>query len=404
MAHTNGTATDYKGLLDNLRRFVAGYGIAGTPAYTGTGNGTMTGVDCHPATLTETWTVTCTTAVQDGGVFSVVGSASGAKADATVGTPYDNGFIAFTINDGSTDFVVDDVFTADVTQGAMSAASMAWLEKRWTTGDQNELVLQGPGDDGQQQILVGIQTYYNVASDYYNWKLQGYTGYQSDALFDAQPGAIPVASFTPPKLALWNAEMPYWLTADGSHIVLSVKVSTVYESMYLGFADAMGTPGQYPYPLVIAGSTTGYTSERWSSQAYDVGSFNDPHEAYAGAGSPRRCPFLLRLPSGNWQPFYNWNAGSANAVFNVWPYGRIAYMTPGAASQRESLDGSVPLMALLLTDQTNHNVYGALRTAFWMPGFGQSSENTISVGTDNYWVFQDTFRTGATNYWAMKQG
>jgi hypothetical protein len=399
MPHTNGTASDYKDLLDKLRRFVAGYGVAGTPSYSGTGNGTMTGVDCHPATVTETWTVTCKQTAANGGVFSVVGSVSGTKADATVGAPYDNGLIAFTINDGSVDFALNDVFTIAVTQGAMSAIGKAWIEKRWNTGDTYELVLQGPGDDGLQQILVGIRTYYNVASDYYNWKLQGYTGFQSGSLFDAQPGAIPTSTYVNPKMALWNSSIPYWLACDGSHIVLSVKVSTVYEAMYLGFCDAMGTPGQYPYPLVVAGSTTGNTSERWSSQNNDVGSFNDPRMA----GSAY-CPFLLRLPNGNWQPFYNWSTGSAIAVFNVWPYGRISNVTPGLGTDRESLDGSVPLMRLLLTDQTNKNVYGALRTAYWIPGFGQSSENTITVGGDAYWVFQNTFRTSARDYWAMKQG
>jgi hypothetical protein len=358
-------------------------------------------VDCHPATVTETWTVTCKQTAANGGVFSVVGSVSGAKADATVGTPYDNGLIAFTINDGSVDFALNDAFTIAVTQGQMSAYGKAWLEKRWTIGDSYELVLQGPGDDGLQQILVGIQTYYNVASDYYNWELQGYTGFQSGASFQAQPGAIPsVTTYSMPKVYLWNAAIPYWLTCDGSHIVMVAKVSTVYVSMYLGFCDAMGTPGQYPYPLVVAGSAGGADSPpRWSSQYYDVSGFNDPRNNGSYFYS-----FLLRLPNGNWQPFYNWSDGSASAHFNVWPYGRIGNMIPDLGTERESLDGSVPLMRLLLTDQTNKNVYGALRTAYWIPGFGQSSENTITVGGDTYWVFQNTYRTSARDYWAMKQG
>lgn len=90
--------------------------VAGSsaPTQTGTGNGTLTGISTGPNAVNENWTITCKTAATDGGVFSVVGSVSGAKADATVGSPYNNTFIAFTINDGTVDFVVGDKFVVAV--------------------------------------------------------------------------------------------------------------------------------------------------------------------------------------------------------------------------------------------------------------------------------------------------
>lgn len=90
--------------------------IAGSaaPVQTGTGDGTLTGISTGASAVNENWTITCKTAATNGGVFSVVGSVSGAKADATVGSPYNNGFIAFTINDGGTDFVVGDKFVVGV--------------------------------------------------------------------------------------------------------------------------------------------------------------------------------------------------------------------------------------------------------------------------------------------------
>lgn len=90
--------------------------VAGSaaPTQTGTGNGTLTGFSTEAGAVNENWTITCKTAGTDGGVFSVVGSVSGAKADATVGSPYNNGIIAFTINDGSVDFVVGDKFVVGV--------------------------------------------------------------------------------------------------------------------------------------------------------------------------------------------------------------------------------------------------------------------------------------------------
>lgn len=91
--------------------------------YAGTGNGTMTGPTISATALKEVWTVRNKTAAANGGTFSVVGSVSGAKADAVVGVAYDNGAIAFTINDGATDFIVGDTFTLTVTgAGAGSVA------------------------------------------------------------------------------------------------------------------------------------------------------------------------------------------------------------------------------------------------------------------------------------------
>lgn len=84
------------------------------PTYTGTGNGTMTGVAVFNGfTKTETITATLVTVVANAGVFHVNGSLSGSIGLATVGVGFvsEGGEIAFTINDGTTDFVVGDQFT-----------------------------------------------------------------------------------------------------------------------------------------------------------------------------------------------------------------------------------------------------------------------------------------------------
>lgn len=85
---------------------------AGTPAFAGTGNGTMSAVTVNQATaLTEVWTITATSATQ----FSVTGFSSGAQGAATVGSLYNNGLISFTITAGSTAFVTGDTFQVTIT-------------------------------------------------------------------------------------------------------------------------------------------------------------------------------------------------------------------------------------------------------------------------------------------------
>lgn len=92
--------------------------------YAGTGNGTMTGLTVSTTAPAEVWTVKLKTAAANGGTFSVTGSVSGAAADAVVGVAYNNGSIAFTINDGATDFILNDTFTVTVTGAPVGAVAI----------------------------------------------------------------------------------------------------------------------------------------------------------------------------------------------------------------------------------------------------------------------------------------
>lgn len=83
-----------------------------TPVLTGTGNGTMTSVSVDQNTaVPELWTITATSPTN----FTVAGFVSGAQGPATVGVPYNNGIISFTINAGGTAYVSGDTYTFNVT-------------------------------------------------------------------------------------------------------------------------------------------------------------------------------------------------------------------------------------------------------------------------------------------------
>jgi hypothetical protein len=96
-------------------------GATGGPAVAGanTGNGTVSGIVVNNNfTKTETWTLTCIAAIVNSGLFSVVGSVTGSRGVATVGSTFTsntitpaNSELQFLINDGATDFVAGDTFT-----------------------------------------------------------------------------------------------------------------------------------------------------------------------------------------------------------------------------------------------------------------------------------------------------
>ena len=98
--------------------------VAAAVAGVNTGNGTVSNEAANDNfTKTETWTLTCIHASVGGGLFSVVGSVTGARGIATVGSSYAsnsitpaNSEILLKINAGGTDFVIGDSFTIAATQ------------------------------------------------------------------------------------------------------------------------------------------------------------------------------------------------------------------------------------------------------------------------------------------------
>ena len=387
MPYESGTATDYLDLLDRIRRFAAGYGIAGapTPGGSNVGDGTVTGVDTTPSTVTETITLTCTATAADSGTFSVSGSVTGALPDATVGVPYTSSVISFTINDGATDFAVGDSFTIATTQGQLAAAGVPWVEQRWTGG--NELILMGQGDAGTEQIYVGIQAFEDVGADYYNFELRGMVGYVSGSAFDAQPGTS-----GPCYVHLWNSAIPYWLVANGNRIICVAKVSTVYEVLHLGYILPFGTPGQYPYPLLVGGMSSVKTLR-----------FSDTSDSHSAFFNPGEFSARLYWVDGTWYDFTN-KYPYTDSKRKVWPWvfyrrrDRLTWM-------RDNIDGSYVLIPATLAMESgapSANVIGEIDGVYFVSGFNNGAENLINIGGIDHLVVQNAHRTNIDEYMALR--
>lgn len=391
MSTQTGTATNYNDLLNRLVAFLTGVGSAGTPTFTGTGNGTMTGVTCYPGTKTETITVKCTSAATPGAeVWSVTGSVSGALASATTGVAYTSAIIGFTINAGATNFAVNDQFTIATTQGAMSTAGNAWTKLADNStpytysGDTvvYECYLKAPGLSGTESIYVQLQAFNNASGGYYNWRMVGATGYNSSQSWVAQPGISPQA-----YMPCWNNSIPYTFIANGQRVIVIAQVGTVYESCYLGKFLPYGTPSQYPYPLAIGGSAIANTT-KYSDTTYNHQAFFDPLALYV-------C-----WVDSTWQAVQNTNGGGgAVSSFNVFPF---RYVAGQPTWMTTNLDGSYPVFAARLEmTSPSTNVVGELDGVYFTPGVSQSSGSTITIGGSTYTVLQNIFRTGTNNFAAI---
>jgi len=420
MAYETGiiSSNGYIGVLEALRDFVTKANSISSvtdPDPANTGQGTVTDISAEDTAPSETWTLTCTVGGATG-TFSVVGSVSGAQADATVGTPYDNDIVAFTINDGDPDFIIGDDFEFTVTE---VMGTERWTVKRDEDADDDkELILMAPGSEGsvEDEYYVGIKTFHGdyEGDPYYNWQLNGFTGYNAAQTFYEQPGSISASWMDLPLVLLEMGACEYWFVANGRRIIGCIKVGTIYAPFYLGLLLPYGTPNTLPYPLVIGGSAVYYSDDRLSSSCtyYNHRGFIDPY----ALDNEYDCRSSLKFLNGVWISFGNQRGNDNRShqpnvvkINNVWPgvysiYSSSPYWPNELKwSCERNIDGTYPLFPLILmASQPHKNIFGELDGVFTVWGDRVITEDDIIFEGKTYKVFQNCFRTYPHNFWAMR--
>lgn len=149
-------ALAHHNMLRTIRDFCCGYGTPSTPSYTGTGEGDLYSLDVLPAAVTQNWTITATSATN----FTVTGSVSGAMAAATVGTPYTNTNLAFTITNGGGSAYFDGSSLLSVPQPAYGTGNYTiefWFRRGdLATDGTNRALYDGRGGGTALAALVNL--------------------------------------------------------------------------------------------------------------------------------------------------------------------------------------------------------------------------------------------------------
>jgi hypothetical protein len=537
MSFEIGTAANATDLLSKLNTFLTSKGKAYGLSFTGTGNGTLGAWDGGASSVSETFTITATSATQ----FNVVGSVSGNIGTATVDTTFTHDKLTFLIASGSTPFAVGDTFKINTcppwvslrnnggtdfiingfdniryvfdgsnsTVASMAKASLpgwmglklnaatqvmgfqwqiyydtsmgptnialeysddgvswtqaqAWSGISWsqayeaktfdlsssagshmywrakpTTGGtggsvhctelhfftatgapaanriewEYEAIWSTVGNDGLRAIYVGAKNFWDAGGDYYNWRLNGFTGFNNAQPFANQPGGMN-KDYTP-FVPMWKNSMPYWFVANGQRVMMFVRVSTIYMSMYMGLVNTFISPGQYPYPLLIGGCMA-YNSIQGVGSAnlrYSI-TGNQIHSWWRGYpysyNDDNLCAGRLRLPDGRFSGLQacGQDSPATNAGCTpVWPW---ANNGNGFANIRENLDGSYPLIPVILSADNGNptgtyvNCYGEYDGVRATTGHGNAPENTISEGMFTNVVWQDTYRNSKEYFCAFK--
>lgn len=432
MAYRTGTADDYRHLLSLLRSFVRGWATETGRSYTGTGNGFLRRFNVF-SNVAQTWTITFTSAT----AATVSGSVSGAQGSATVGTLFSNSVVELLLVAGGTAFQSGDVFTVTVSASSLTAGDI-WTEERWVsnygTSDPWELILRGQGD-GTDEIYVGVKTAFNTTGNWYNWKLGGFTGFLTGNSFETQPGYSGESVNSPVHVPLWDSTIPFWFMVNGRRICMLAQVSTVFESLYLGFINTFASPNQFPYPLLVGGSLAFRSAPpvdtspnwRWSSTANDHSMFHTPIYNLSSTSPGQRSTCRLRMPNGAWRDIfclasdtYSGTAFTSNNAYisqstvaawaaqmetaadraTVWP--SIMQMN----AQAPCIDGTYQTWPMILLtgpeDGDSAELVGEIDGLRKVSGVGLSALDTITEDGVAAVVAPNTFRTTIADYAAWR--
>lgn len=324
---------------------------------------------------------------------------------------------------------------------------------------EQELIMQGEGS-GSDDITVGIKTFqwedetgFNTT---YNWALFGMSNYNSGLDFWDQsnisdgftttPAADPDlqetrGAFVPLRDTDGSFPITFWfyITERAIKCVFKVEgsLTTAYASMYLGYLNPLGTTTELPFPMLVGGCSHRKTVWYADQTPY----ITSP--VMADGGQNKGPCWAYESTSGDWYSICNSelteNGVSRSNAIDSWMYpgGEHSQLpdttgadivatgwgdwadfippsgVPGAAAAEmyptEDSGGDiywlVPVVAALTDNSPNiYLVYGEQQDVYWVGRAGAlTSEDTITIGTDVYRVFQSGNRTDEFSYFAIKE-
>jgi len=324
----------------------------------------------------------------DVGIVSSI-TKSGTTATVTVPEGHDQVAGASITIAGASDglyngtFTIGGITTTTFTytmSGTPAANAVGTLTATGSITDR-EVIWKAPGLSGTDQIYIGIKTYQNVSTGYYNWKLNVFTGYLAGNAFSAQPGRVSYNISIP----MWAQAIPYTFVGNGQRIIVAVNISGARYSIYLGKFLPYATPSQWPYPVCVGGILVSDSATLYSDTTQT--------SWFKGA----RNNFAMKFTSGAWR------------TPEILPFGgpgtKVLRNTKSDSNATEvAIPGYYGLHSLILSENVTSfiNNYGELDGIYYITGFSNAVDNTLVIAGITYLVLADNTRTGFKDYVALR--
>jgi hypothetical protein len=287
------------------------------------------------------------------------------------------------------------------TNADLVTAGEEWTQIYGSVGTltlDDEIVVQGPGLAGTDEIRVRLQPAYDAVANRYNLSLYGLPNWN--------PALAPIDQFnhgTARYMHLWNSSIPYTFVANGRRFVAVAQITSVVEACYAGFFLPYALPDEYPYPMAVGGSSTTSTW-LYSESSVAHSHFVNPSGSLQVYG-----------PNNAWIAFTNFTQGSGNS-YQFSGFGSVVmpYQTPNNDSSfrgvwsvlRECFGGAYPLHPLILATAAVPTAarLGVLDGCYHVPGIGNSHGSLLDIDAPgDHMVVQNVARTDNwLGYWALK--
>ncbi len=274
--------------------------------------------------------------------------------------------------DGTTTLVEGTDYTIDtdagkikfLTGGAVTAGDSVTVTYDW---NRTAYILYSTGISGTEKIYIGFRPYLDSG---------GVTGYIEPKVYKLWQAGMTFTDTTlgntnpngTASFALWSGDTSIWLFVNQQRVILVDVIQTNYSSCYVGFGNRLMMPHEYNYPLIILASEN--TGIDYASASGDRHYIADSHiRVYckwdnSWVNQPSIVPTQVDTTPQN---VFHYPAGVDRVLFPLY----VDYM---------QLDG-----------------------VYYAPASLQASEDTITIGTTNYIVFEDVNRHAWNQFMAIRE-
>jgi hypothetical protein len=241
---------------------------------------------------------------------------------------------------------------------------------------------------GTDEIYCGVNTGESPINSQWWWELFGAKTYGAGRTTSAHPCSSPdEQTYT----CFWGFELPYWIVATPRRIIVVARSGAIYHIIHLGLGDPFGTDAQYPYPLVIGGCSYDVTSIAGTgfNNAMFCG-FNTMVSSPTGTG-------YILTPEGLWSSINKHTLLEAASIFTCSENNRTVILS--------SLDDHYLLEEIYVgKNSALHIFYGLCRLdgLYTVSGYNNSAGSIITVSGVNYLVFNDVYRLGYGDFFALR--
>lgn len=256
-----------------------------------------------------------------------------------------------------------------------------------------EIILKNSGESYQDQVMIGFRECYYTGNNAYIINMNGYKrmyptmvwnqpAYDSDGHGqNAYDGTYKNWTGLPSVYLQENVDLKYWIFSNKSRICGVVRTgNTWYMSFYLGFGRRLCDASKYQFPLLIKGNLAGnsnYTNTGFQC-LLDPANPNYNNHTY------------IVTPTGSWAYWVSlassWTVRRTDVIFAPTAYNRTNVIE-----------------AYLYNNASPYDPYIEYIDVFMAFGDHLTPEDTITIGSDTYHVFNNIYRLEPYNFFAIKE-